>query len=360
MKKPKKILFSEKYNIKDDPRTFDFIDIYINGDSKFFVDAAKIKYASTQKSEYQYLYLRMQETIDNFFNCVLKMYQSLGGESDLDLKANAKSFARIFGNGGETQSTHFGYGKVGSSGKGSSPKILKEAFDYVYVEKLHELGLVKDIEELTLFTDNFSYDRMSDFIISLIVPEIAEFTMIQAKKYGIGGDDVSQKPIKVGYSWDKEREEWVLFKHVAVLDHLVKPVLLIPLNIMSRKFLYDPDDYLSYSLFRRQEEYKAMESPLNTVRKDGSIKPPPHSKIKEVEITEQNLSTKRYLIKRTLQDKGLKPSFQLNLGNVVANNASVLTVDEIEAYRLADAEADAKREAEKEKKSKKKMKKKGR
>ncbi|MGX8238801.1 hypothetical protein, partial [Exiguobacterium undae] len=260
-----------------------------------------------------------------------------------------ESFARIFRNGRETQSTHFGYGKVGSSGKGSSPKILKEAFDYVYVEKLHELGLVEDIEELTLFTDNFSYDRMSDFIISLIVPELAEFTMIQAEKYGIGGDDVSKKPIKVGYSWDKEREEWVLFKHVAVLDHLLKPVLLIPLNIMSRKFLYDPDDYLSYSLFRRQDEYKDMDSPLNTVRKDGSIKPPPHWKIKEVEIKEQNLSTKRYLIKRTLQDKGLKLSFQSNLGNVVANNASVLTVDEIEAYRAADAKKEAEKEAEKEK-----------
>lgn len=352
MKKPDKILFSKYYKIKEDPRTFEFVDIYLNADSQFFVDAAKIKYESNRKSKYQYLYIRMQETIDSFFDCVLKLYQSLGGESDLNLQANIESFERIFGKAGETQSTHFGYGKVGSPGKGSSPKLLKEAFDYVYAEKLHELGLVKNVEELTLFTDNFSYDRMSDFIISLIIPELAEFTLIQAKKYGIDGGNLSEKPIKVGYSWDVEKEDWVLFKQTAVL-HLVKPVLLIPLNIMSRKFLYDPDEYLSYSLFRRQDEYKYMDSELNTVRKDGSIKPPPHWKIKEVEIKEQNLTTKRYLINRTLQDKGLKPSFRSNLGNVVANDAAVLTVDEIEAYRTADAEAEAKREARKEAKKNK-------
>lgn len=340
MKKPDKILFSKYYKIKEDPRTFEFVDIYLNGDSKFFVDAAKIKYESNRKSDYQYLYIRMQETIDNFFGCVLKLYQSLGGESDLNLEANIESFERIFGKAGETQSTHFGYGKVGSPGKGSSPEILKEAFDYVYVEKLYELGLVQDIEELTLFTDNFSYDRMSDFIISLIIPELAEFTLIQAEKYGIDGENLSKKPMRVGYSWDVEQEKWVLFKQIAVLDHLVKPVLLIPLNIMSRTFLYDPDDYLSYSLFRRQDEYKYMDSDLNTVRKDGSIKPPPHWKIKEVEIQEQGLSTKRYLINRTMQDKGLKPSFQSNLSNVVANDAAVLTIDEIEAYREMDSRDD--------------------
>lgn len=337
MKKPEKILFSDRYNIKGNPKGFDFLDIYLNADSQFFVDAAKIKYEATRKSDYQYLFVRMQNRIDSFFKSVLKEYEGLEGNDVLDLEANEALFKRFFDNSQETQSTHLGYGKVGSPGKGSSFEILKDAFDYVYLERLFELELLQDVEEMTLYTENFSYDRMSDFIISLIIPELAEFTLIQAKKYNIGGKDLSEKPVRLGYVWDSKIEEWTIFKEKAILDHLVKPVLLIPINIISRTFLYDPDKYLSHSLWRRQDEYKYMESDLNEVKKDGSIKPPPHWKIKEVEIKEPGLSVKRYLMNRTLEDKGLKRSFRENLSNIVANGASILTVEQIEAYRLSDS-----------------------
>lgn len=338
MEKQNKILFSQYYNIEEDPRTFDFLDIYLNADSLFFVDPAKIKYESTRESEYQYLFIRMQETIDNFFETVLKLYTDLGGDGDLNLEGNMEEFERVLGKSGETQSTHLGFGEIDSPGKGSSFEILKEAFDYAYAERLFELGVVEDMEELTLFTENFAYDRMSDFIISLIIPELAEFTLLQVKKYKIEeARHISPKPRPLGHAWDSELEQWVPFKEKALLDHVVKPVLLIPIRIISRTFLYDPDKYLSHSLWRRQEEYKGMDSDLNETNEDGTIKPPPHWRIKEVEIQAPGLSTKRYLIRRTLEDRGLKRTFRQRIGNIVANDAAVLTVEEIEEYRLADS-----------------------
>lgn len=336
MKRQDKILFSKYYEIKEDPKKFDFLDIYLNADSKFFLDAAKIKYESTREGEYQYLFIRMQNKIDHFFESVLHLYQSLGVDGELDLEANKDAFKRFFNNSGETQATHIGYGKVGSPGKGNSFEILKDAFDYVHVERLHELGVLENAEELTLFTENFDYDRMSDFIISLIIPELAEFTLLQGEKHNVSDNYLSKKPIRLGDVWDIESGEWQPFREKAYFDHVGKPVLLIPRCIISRTYLYDSKKYLSHSLYRRQDEYTKMESELNVVTEDG-VKPPSHKTIKEVEIQAPGLSTKVYLINRTLTDKDLRGSFKRNISHVVANGSAVLSADEIDAYRLADS-----------------------
>lgn len=344
MNKKTKVLFSKKFEIKGTQESFEFLDVYVNADSLFFVDAARIKYESTRKSEYQYLFIRMQKKIDSFFNKVLSLYENF----DKDDAANKAIFKSILGYAKETQSTHLGFGKVDSPGKGSSFKILKDAFDYIYTENLLEQGVISDFEELTLFTENFAYDRMSDFIISLIIPELAEFTLIQAKKHKINDIYFFDKPYSLGHAWDAEQEKWVLFKEKA-LSNSGKPMLLIPINIISRTFLYDPKKYLSHTLYRRQDDYRNMDSKYNTVKEDGTVKPPSHDKIKKIEIKDLDLSTKRYLIQRTLADKKLKSSFAGNISHIVANGSSVLTADEIEAYRIADAEAEAKRDAKKNK-----------
>lgn len=336
MRRQEKILFSKHYGIKEDPKTFEFLDVYLNADSLFFVDAAKIKYEATRESRYQYLFVRMQRTIDNFFESVLSLYESLDEDGDLDLEANMESFERILGKSGETQSTHLGFGKIGSPGKGSSFEILKDAFDYVYVERLYELGVIQNPEELTLFTENFAYDRMSDFIISLIIPELAEFTLLQVEKHKINEVHLSNKPVRLGYVWNGESKEWGIFRERTLFDHSGRPVLLIPVRIISRTFLYDPKKYLSHSLYRRQDEYRNMESEFNVVTEDG-VKPPTHKVIKEIEIQEPGLSTKRYLIDRTLVDSGLKDSFRTKIGHLVANGSAVLTAEEIAAYREKDS-----------------------
>lgn len=335
MNKKTKILFSKRFEIKGTQESFDFLDVYVNADSLFFVDAARIKYESTRKSEYQYLFIRMQEKIDSFFNKVLSLYETL----DKDDAANEAIFKSILGYAKETQATHLGFGKIDSPGKGSSFEILKDAFDYIYTENLLEQGVISDFEELTLFTENFAYDRMSDFIISLILPELAEFTLIQAKKHKVKDMYYFNEPYTIGHAWDVEHEKWVLFKERA-LSNGGKPVLLIPINIISRTFLYDPKKYLSHTLYRRQDDYRNMDSEYNTIKKDGTVKPPSHDKIKDIEIRDLDLSTKRYLIQRTLADKKLKSSFADNISHIVANGSAVLTADEIEAYRIADEKKD--------------------
>lgn len=340
MKRQEKILFSKYYELKGDPKTFEFLDIYLNADSRFFLDAAKIKQEATRKSDYQYLFIRMQKKIDSFFESVLSLYQRLDGETDVDSEAQLKSFIKLLDYSSETQSTHIGYATVDSSGTGNSFEILKDAFDYVHAERLYELGIIKHAEELTLFTKGFDCDRMSDFIISLIVPELAEFTLLQGEKHNFSENYLYVEPIRLGYTWNIDSKEWSLFKEKAYLDHAGKPILLIPIHIISRTYMYDPKKYLSHSLYRRQDEYVKMESEFNTVTDDG-VKPPSHKTIKEIEIQEPGLSTKNYLISRTLADKNLRQSFRTNVGHLVANGAAILSVEEIEAYRLADSLKDA-------------------
>lgn len=339
MKKPKKELFSRYYGIKENPEKFDFFDIYLNADSLFFVDAAKIKHEANRKSEYQYLFIRMQNTIDSFFKSVENIYENLSSHKEIYLAENTNKFKGILGQSKETQSTHLGFSKIGSSGTGNSYKILKDAFDYVYMENLYEPGLVNSMEDLTLFTKNFANDRMSDLIISLIIPELAEFSLLQAEKYKISDTYISKKPIKLGHKWDNETMEWVLYKDKAI-EYMNRPVLLVPFRLISRNFLYDPKKYLSHSLYRRQDEYKKIKSHYNGVNKDGSIKPPSHKTIKEVEIKESNLSTKQYLILRTQADKDLKATFFTNIKHALEAGATVLTIEEIEAYRRADEKKD--------------------
>lgn len=312
--------FSERVGIEKQAKEFDFFDILFRKDSKFFVDPVLIKAAAEREGEYQHLFIRMKKNIDTFFEEVLK-----------ELKKTSLRES-LFKHSGETQATFLGYSSEATPGKGNSPKILMDAFRYVQSQELVKLKIITHLEQMTLYTHAFSYDRMSDLIISLIRLELAEFSLMQSKKYGFEEVHVSKEERVIGHRWDADARKWIKFSSRVINPDAVQ-VLLIPNEIVTRKMVYDPQKFLSSVLYRKQQEYKAA-GVMTTEKSNGEVVGPSYKQIKEVEIKDQGLKVKEYLINE-YSPSDLK-SFKSDVMHRISKSSSGLSSEEVDAYRKKD------------------------
>lgn len=310
--------FTERVGIKDKEETLEFLDIYLNHDLKFFVDPVLIRQASREEGPYQYLYQRMVRNIDSFFEEIARII--LASESLKDTGILKRS--------GETQATHLGYSLVNSSGRGSSEQILLEVFDFVQANNLIENKVIFSLDQTPVYVPNFREDRLSDLIISLIRYELAEFSFLQSEKHKLVDQFVTKEPVPIGYCWDVSTNKWVK-RTYRLLNPDAAPVLLIPRRILGRSLIYSPTKYLSMVLGQKQEEYKKAGSPYNGENKAGEVIPPSKKIITQIELEDQGLRVKEYL----LENHKYFSQFERNSRHHAAANPQGLTVKVIEDMR---------------------------
>ncbi len=141
----------------------------------------------------------------------------------------------------ECNAIHLGLSSGKSKGTGVSLEQLDTFFSYVYnaSEELRE-QLLK-ATSLPIFVKNFSYDRMSDLLVSLIKKELILYSLEQAKLHSL---PISKTKAKFDY-WSIETHAWESFESEFVIDSFENMLILIPIQIVNYHYEMTPARYVS-------------------------------------------------------------------------------------------------------------------
>ncbi len=228
--------FISNYLTGDIPKheNIDFVNVNINSDQRLFIDPILIEKDSTVFG------VASNRKIQSFFKT---MYQLFNADNKIEEKIALFSHSR------EINYTHIGYA-LHKNGKGNTAEGMVAIFSEVkqYIENFN----LKHPFEAVLFTPNFAEDGLSDLITNIIFKDLSEFTLLQCKKYGI--ETVKSK--KENYYWDDVSLSWKEYEgNSLIIDG--KIVLLIPKNIVQKKYKFSTDSYIRSIIVENICESKA-------------------------------------------------------------------------------------------------------
>lgn len=213
----------------------DFVDINIDNDTKLYIDPSLIDGSSEQWCK------EASNLINGFFDSVFECYRN----NDED------RLMQLLDCSHEPNETKLGMSSGKPKGKGTSSKGLYKIFKDIYSRKLFNYDLIINPMDLCIFVHDFAEDRMSDLVTNILRKKLAEFTVKQCLKLNI---EMSDEPINIGKSWNNKLQEWEEVKSRVVLVHN-KPVLLVPKNVVRRRFIYSAGEYLSKKVIEHRQEY---------------------------------------------------------------------------------------------------------
>ena len=259
-------------------------------------------------------------------------------ETVLDLYAtNKKKHAiKLFNQSGETNAVHLGYSRT-NKGKGTSERALIKLFDTVLASKVLENKVLSNPISLVLFVSDFAEDRMSDLIISILKKELVEYTLEQAIRYNL---PIENDEINYGKYWDASTKSWKTLRSRYIKDKKGKPIILVPKQIVSKKFGFSATSYLNKVIFVwRQAKHREEISNLCEVKRDKNgnitkVKPPSYETLRKAEIDKvygrKRGKTKKYIIDQTLDNPGLLDQFfDQHTEKSIKRNGNILSDQEL-------------------------------
>lgn len=227
---------SEKFGFTTKGHQFiDFIDINLDTDTELYIDPTLIDRLPTSWCiETKKI---LQDYFDNVFEC-----------------CKAKNYSRLdslVAFGKEPNETKLGLSVEQSRGKGSKPDSLRNIFRTVAEQCLIENGLVEKPSDLCIFVHNFAEDRMSDLITNIIRCQLYKFTIHQCEKLDI---NMSHKQYNLGQYWDTTLKKWNTLTGNALLVEN-KKILLVPKNIVRRKFIVSVSQYIQKHVLTYRQSF---------------------------------------------------------------------------------------------------------
>lgn len=184
---------------------------------------------------------------------------------DLYYMKEQKEYAlELFTHSKECDAIHLGYSSKNSKGKGVSKEMLDQYFGYVSkaIDSLKRRLLTP--VAMPIFVKRFSKDRMSDLLTSLLKKKLLEYSLEQAKIYGLV---VSKEEADFDY-WDTDNHKWATFKSKYLVDETGEQLILVPKTIVSKNFVVTPARYIS-AIFERLQampEYMGINGKAFTKR----------------------------------------------------------------------------------------------
>lgn len=184
---------------------------------------------------------------------------------DLYCMKEQKEYAlELFTHSKECDAIHLGYSSKSSKGKGVSKEMLDQYFGYVSkaIDSLKRRLLTP--VAMPIFVKRFSKDRMSDLLTSLLKKKLLEYSLEQAKIYGLA---VSKEEADFDY-WDTDNHKWATFKSKHLVDETGEQLILVPKTIVSKNFVVTPARYIS-AIFERLQvmpEYMGINGKAFTKR----------------------------------------------------------------------------------------------
>lgn len=254
---------SDVFYLQKNQKELDFADVNLNSDNKLFIAPGLV----SKSTDVKVAEIGSAKII-NYFDRIF----SLMMENDLF------NVRRLCSYSNECNATKLGYSVNKSIGRGVSEQNLNKLFNGIC--KLSTL--LKDNNEnpmylfqpdaLKVFVYNFGPDRLSDLVTSIIKKELVEYSLSQAKKYGL---PISFDKKNIGFYWDMELHDWREIEEHVIMGPGGDYLLLVPKQILTSEKNVDTRKFVQNYVFKRkQSEHLANNSSLCTVKKlkNGKIK----------------------------------------------------------------------------------------
>lgn len=273
---------TDLFNINKTQEQLTFPNICISGpDNRLFLDALLIADNNDAFSK------KAHEVLTDFFHTVFKLVR----------EDKIKELRSILDNSRENNSFRLGKSQiikgVYSNGRGCGADMLIRLLTRVEHRRLIDNGIIQDPMGIILYIKDFSEDRMSDLIASVIFEQLNRFTVEQALKYNPNASFEKRE----GYRWDTGVHDWVKFEFEQLQDLNGADLSLVPKQIVTDKYRYNPDQYMMAHLIQHEQEIEldiAQETDPDAVKRNKKV-------IRDEKKSEMgNLSTKEFLIQYTL------------------------------------------------------------
>ena len=206
----------------------DFVDIRTDTDTKLFIDPCLIELGTDQRS--QQAYRLFNDFADTLFN---------------EMRSNQWDRTALLNDAHEIHATKLGYGN-GRNGRGKTADGLNECF-YKLQRLANGYPSLSQIQDLSVFVQDFAEDSMSDLLTNILHRILCEFTQEQMGKYG--KEPAGIRPVR---SWNSERHRWeeTLEPYWLCEGHTI---LLVPKQWVRKNFLFSAHQYLCSIIIARMQ-----------------------------------------------------------------------------------------------------------
>ncbi|WP_369900856.1 hypothetical protein [Bacillus manliponensis] len=305
--------FSEKFELNNHGQfNFAFANIRIDKDNnKLFIDPTRI--AAEDGEWFQNCSLIIQD----FFNTIFDLYR--GGQTE-----EARSY---FQSSGESNELFLGYTEGFSRGNGNSEESLAKVFEYVHLQGLLDDVIVGRLEDFHVFVPDFGEDLLSDLAASFIKAELVSFTQQQCEIHNINLSVELEFSYwnHIGHSWETKVERLPGYNGY--------PIVLVPKDILVAKYLYSANRYWTQVVsVWRQYKHREEGSFLHQNRPNNE-EFAAKKEIRRLEIQEQLIKEKQYLVNMTRENPSMIVNFRNNINNTQrGTNSNKMNDEELEKF----------------------------
>lgn len=223
----------EYYNIDHD---VSFVNARINGDIKCFIDPAFLQVMNVENFDAK----KASKKVRSFFSRVLTLY------TDGDKEEALKLFTAFQ----ENNAFGLGYSLNAKRGRGLSKRMVMEFFDHLFtLSKLqHDVLLTPAIYQL--FIRDFNKDRFTDLLTTIIAKELWDYSILEATDLKL---PLSSSTSILGKYWDGHTFQQLIGRSLLVYGN---PVILVPFSLLTKKYAYTIERFLSNVVYpAKQAKY---------------------------------------------------------------------------------------------------------
>jgi hypothetical protein len=216
--------FLDYFNIPKDTITCDFLDIDIEKDTPLYIDSYYLTWA---QNKYCKEALSTQKVFMEELMLALK-------------NADHHKAQKLCSHFSEPKFTGLGVSQHGVNGRGAKDIKVKKILDCLKSSKAAQTGLLKDLEELILVTENIGPDTISDITTNICLKHFADYTKSECLKLGIKTYETNES----FHYFCKNERKWKKTKfdlpHVEWGENkIIGPVILLPIQILDHMISYN-------------------------------------------------------------------------------------------------------------------------
>ncbi|WP_241433362.1 hypothetical protein [Listeria grandensis] len=194
----------------------------------------------------------------------------------------------------EPRETCLGLSEYGTKGKSLGQDDATKLFEYILSSGVMEDGLVSQVNDIKIFVDNISHDKISDLTTNIIRKHLIEYTQKQCELYGIK----LKKSIATNEYWNTANKCWESsYEDMLVINN--QAIILVPKSIVCRKrgYFYDSEQYARHFVlnFLVSEEIRLNTSLVRSTKlKNGDVK----KSAKKDEVAKKHGAYKKEFLRR--------------------------------------------------------------
>jgi hypothetical protein len=257
-----------------------FVDVNVLRDTRLFVDPSAIRVESQKNYPWAE---RAEKNIQDFFDQVLKCLANPALH-----KQGEDSLAEFH----EPRETRLGMSATGFDGRGASREIGERIWKSLLTNPLcaTNVALLKRLEDIALFVDDVSNDRISDLTTRIIIEDLIAFTQIQMQLHrGLSADTISTSI----QTWDASANTWsattFTLPRVVIPGKSDTALILVPKKLVHIGLRMNAGGFWSIEAIgavQKDEAFVSEDGRVIKSNKDDLKKRPELSKIRPTNINQ--------------------------------------------------------------------------